>query len=1095
MATVVLAAAGNAVGGAIGGSILGIGAATLGQAAGAIGGALIDQTLLGRGSRAVEVGRASSLRLQRSTEGAPVPVVYGRMRVSGTLIWSTRFHEAVNETRQGGKGGGGQTVREYSYSISIAVALCEGVIDRVGRIWADGQLLDTGGLTYRVYRGDDTQAPDPKIEAVEGAGQAPAYRGTAYVVFEDLPVGPYGNRIPQLSFEVFRPAAGDVPGLDESVTGTPLPGLIKAVALSPGTGEFSLHGEVHRYVGAGGSTQAANVSNPSLRPDIEVALDQLEAELPGVEAVSLIVSWFGDDLRCGRCRVEPRVEEAGRSSSPNAWTASGLTTATATPVSRDANGAVNYGGSPSDASIISAIQALKARGYRVLMYPFLLMDVVPGNAMLDPYTGAVGQPVFPWRGRITLDAAPGETGTTDQTAGAAVEVGAFFGTASAADFDTSGSLPDYTGPTGDWGWRRFVLHLAALAKIAGGVEAFAVGTEFRGLTQIRSDRTTYPAVAEFRALAAEVRALLPDAALTYAADWSEYFGHRPDDGTGDHLFHLDPLWADPEIGFVGIDDYMSCSDWRHREGHADAAAGARSVYALDYLDANVEGGENFDWYYASQADRDAQVRTPIIDGAHGEDWLFRPKDLAGWWSNAHHDRVGGVRSATPTAWVPGMKPIRLTETGCPAVDLGANQPNVFIDPKSSESAVPYHSRGARDDEMQRRYLQAKLMHWRDHGGAMLSDADIYVWTWDARPWPDFPNRTSTWADGPNHRRGHWITGRVTGSGLAEVVAAICARSDVTAVDVGGLHGAVQGYLIDRNLSAREALQPLMTVYGFDAFQSGGTLRFRTRGDGADAALVVEKLVEGNEPGEAVELERGSRGETGETVRLGYFDAEADYEAAAVEAALPGARGTGVDETSVTLALSRSQAQSVVERWLVESDGAQDSASLSVPPSALAVEPGDVLTLQDVAGRWRVDRVVRGLGQALSLTRIEAGRYLPRATSELGVASPVVTLAGPIVPVVADLPIVQGAGDTGLRVALGAAPWPGGVDLWRVGVEGGLASVLTQQVAPTVGWLATALAPGVAGYWQRVSVEVELNREALSSAGRLAVLDGANALAV
>ena len=43
----------------------------------------------------------------------------------------------------------------------------------------------------------------PLIEAIEGSGQAPAYRGTAYIVFEDLPLDAFGNRLPQLSFEFF----------------------------------------------------------------------------------------------------------------------------------------------------------------------------------------------------------------------------------------------------------------------------------------------------------------------------------------------------------------------------------------------------------------------------------------------------------------------------------------------------------------------------------------------------------------------------------------------------------------------------------------------------------------------------------------------------------------------------------------------------------------------------------------------------------------------------------------------------------------------------------------------------------------------------
>ncbi len=294
-----------------------------------------------------------------------------------------------------------------------------------------------------------------------------------------------------------------------------------------------------------------------------------------------------------------------------------------------------------------------------------------------------------------------------------------------------------------------------------------------------------------RALASEVRAILgPDTKIGYAADWSEYFGYQPQDGSGDIFFHLDPLWAHPEIDFIGIDNYMPLSDWRDGTGHRDAASG--SIYNLSYLAANVAGGEGYDWYYADAAGRDAQERLPIRDEAHAEDWVFRYKDLVGWWSNRHVNRPGGVRDATPTPWLPGSKPVWFTELGCPAVDKGTNQPNVFFDPKSSESFFPYFSNGIRDDFIQYRYLQAVFEHWKDpdhnpvsgvYGGRMVDMDNAYVWAWDARPWPDFPNRLETWIDGDNYERGHWLNGRATLAALADVVAEISNRCELRDIDV------------------------------------------------------------------------------------------------------------------------------------------------------------------------------------------------------------------------------------------------------------------------------------------------------------------------
>lgn len=241
------------------------------------------------------------------------------------------------------------------------------------------------------------------------------------------------------------------------------------------------------------------------------------------------------------------------------------------------------------------------------------------------------------------------------------------------------------------------------------VDAFLLGSELRGLTTIRNTASDYPVVATMKQLAGDVAGILgAGTAISYAADWSEYFGHHPQDGSGDLFYHLDPPWSDPDINFISIDNYMPLSDWRDGFDHTDAQAGWASIRDIDYLRSNIEGGEGFDWFYASDADRLSQIRTPITDGAFGKPWVFRPKDIRSWWSNPHFDRPGGIEAATPTDWVPQSKPVRFTELGCPAVDRGTNQPNVFYDPKSAESALPHFSQGWQDEAIQRRYIDAML---------------------------------------------------------------------------------------------------------------------------------------------------------------------------------------------------------------------------------------------------------------------------------------------------------------------------------------------------------------------------------------------------
>lgn len=194
MATIVLTAVGTLFGGPIGGAI----GAALGQR--------VDGAIFG-GGKPREGPRLKELSLQTSSYGTQVPAIFGAMRVAGTVIWSTDLIET--RSKSGGGKGRPSTVN-YSYSASFAVALSSRPIARIGRIWADGNLLrgaagdfkvETG---FRVHDGQGDQPLDPLLASAEASDQCPAYRGLAYVVFEDLQLADFGNRIPSLTFEIFE---------------------------------------------------------------------------------------------------------------------------------------------------------------------------------------------------------------------------------------------------------------------------------------------------------------------------------------------------------------------------------------------------------------------------------------------------------------------------------------------------------------------------------------------------------------------------------------------------------------------------------------------------------------------------------------------------------------------------------------------------------------------------------------------------------------------------------------------------------------------------------------------------------------------------
>jgi hypothetical protein len=1091
MATVVLQAAGAAVGTMLGGPVGGL----IGRAIGAVAGSFIDQQLFGS-SRTVKGPRLTDLRVMSSSEGAPIPRLWGRMRVSGQVIWATDFEERQTTERQGGKGGNrnrGNRIRTYSYFASFAVGLCEGEIDRIGRVWADGKAFDLSAVTARIYKGSEAQEPDSLIVAKLGAGNAPAYRGLAYIVFERLPLAGFGNRLPQLSFEVIRAGGGAETH-------------VRAVSIIPGSTEFGYDTTVVTREVEDGVTEPENAHAANGESDWNVSVGQLTSSCRNLRWASLVTAWFGTDLRCGVCEVKPGVDNRFKVTEPETWRVSGTSRAGAHQVSQSGGGPA-YGGTPSDASVIRAIRNLKARGIKVMFHPFVLMDIAAENGKPDPY-GGTQQAAYPWRGRITCSVAPGRPGSPDKTDAVAGEVAAFLGTASPSHFPASGLSVSYSGPQG-WGYRRMVLHYARLCALAGGVDAFLIGSELRGLTTLRRGGNVFPFVAGLVTLAAEVKAMLPGALVSYGADWTEYSGHRPQDGTNDVFFHLDPLWASPSVGFIGIDNYMPLSDWRDGSQHRDILAGHGSIHDADYLKSNIAGGEGFDWFYRSEADRAAQVRTPITDGAHGKPWVFRVKDLSGFWSNQHFDRPGGVERATPTAFVPRSKPIWFTEAGCAAVDKAANAPNAFVDAKSAENLLPYFSNGGRDDLIQNRYVTVLSEYWCAagshnpvspiYGGPMVDGGRIFFWAWDARPFPQFPARADVWSDAVNYGRGHWLNGRIGALTLGRLIAEICEGYGLEAVDTGRVEGLVSGFQVERVMAAREALEAIMTAYGVDAVESGGRLRFFMRNRAAVTAAAAGELVETGADQPLYALTRAQETDLPASVKLAYLEAALDYRVAAVEARQAGGSSRRDALIELPAAVSQADALKRAEITLQESWAAREAAELALPPSFLALEPGDAirLELEQGAVTIRIEEIADGAFRKVRGRSFEASVFTPADAPQRGESTAAAVLYGKPSAQIMDLPLASdGAVAHAPWIAATAKPWPGALAVNRRTGSSAFSFNRLIETRATMGVLMAGVAAGPLNRFDRgTTIDVQLTTGDLFSVSEEELLQGGNAAAI
>jgi hypothetical protein len=447
-----------------------------------------------------------------------------------------------------------------------------------------------------------------------------------------------------------------------------------------------------------------------------------------------------------------------------------------------------------------------------------------------------------------------------------------------------------------------------------------------------------------------------------------------------------------------------------------------------------------------------------------------------------------------------------TEYGCPAVDKGTNQPNKFVDPKSSESGLPRYSNGRRDDLIQRRYLQAVRAHWSDeannpvspvYGGPMVDLSRAFVWAFDVRPFPAFPTRRGLWSDGENFGRGHWLNGRATARSLSEVVSEICRGVGLDLIDVSRLHGVIHGYVLSDVGSARAALQPLMQAYGFDASERNGILAFRSRSAWRDAWVDARRVTAAEQVSGDVVIKREPTSELPSRVRATYVEAEGVYATRAVEAADPGQASASVSQTSLALVITPDDAQAMVDRWLAETRVALDGVQFGLPPSASDIGPGDVVEMD--GARYRVDRLEAGIGTRIEAVRTDPSVFVPVDRPVPPVEVPSFAAETPVEPVFLDIPVLSdGQVEHAPVIAVSQDPWQGPVAVYRSSNGDSYEFNTLVETPAVVGVTLDPIAPARPDLWDggpAVRVRLRPGGAGLLSASRSDVLNGANLAAI
>jgi hypothetical protein len=839
------------LGSSLGNSILGSFGASIGYIVGSMAAMNLDMTIFG-GRKPKNTTSYHDLHIQTSTYGKIIPTIFGTTKLSGNVIWKGLVRTENKRVRTGNSDKYSQNDKyrfEARSYVSFAIAIAQGEIAKLNGIWADGIYLDRNKTRFRFYPGNNTQLPDSIIESFMGVGNVPAFRELAYIVFEDFPITDFGNRIPNFTFEIEKQ---DYSSRDNSIRNK-----LNEIVIIPGTGEFVYDTQIQskydgklvgtKWIEKGKKRPLNNNADPNIT-DAVLAIDDMKSKLPNLKWVSVVTCWFASDLNIKSCKIKPAVEyNENAITEPDLWSVGSYSRNTAHLISKDENNNPNYGGTPSDKSLLRFIKELKKRGYNVMLYPLIMVDM-PGK---------------PWRGSI------------------------------------SGEFDDVTRFFNKNGYNEFILHYAALTKDL--VDGFIIGSELVSLNKISDGTGNFPAIDELCKLAQITKKILGNkTSVTYAADWSEY--HHTDNG----WYHLDKLWASEYIDVVGIDAYFPILP--------------KDSINQDEFEFNKAEGVEF--YFAENEKQPLSIE-------------YAWKNIDWWWENFHVNPDGST-----TSWQPKSKKIWFTEFGFPSIDNAGSQPNIFFDPKSIEGGIPINSLGFTDFSVQQKSIEASLNFWKSK--AYIDK--MFLWCWDARPFPAWPFLNSVWNDGNLWEKGHWLNGKIGTSDLDKILLDICALAGISPeyIMIGDFSEYIKGLVINKRLQYRDILALIKTAFNIDIFMSNGILNVKKPNKKSLLEISKGELISLGDESYICKTRESANKQPRkiEVYHLSQVDGSLNVE----YAERISAENDNVSSYELPLMLYPSEAKYIANNKLWTSWNENIYYEFNLPPKYLSLEPGDVISL-------------------------------------------------------------------------------------------------------------------------------------------------------
>ncbi|WP_265031759.1 glycoside hydrolase/phage tail family protein [Wolbachia endosymbiont (group A) of Tiphia femorata] len=476
-------------------------------------------------------------------------------------------------------------------------------------------------------------------------------------------------------------------------------------------------------------------------------------------------------------------------------------------------------------------------------------------------------------------------------------------------------------------YNKFIEHYASIAKQTK-VEGFIIGSEFVELTKIRDEQGNYPAVIELVKLAKRIKLQLGEEVIvTYAADWSEYHSY-------DGWYNMDELWSSEYIDVVGIDAYFPLTDG------PEPPFG----YSAEDVMGGWSSGVGYDYFYDYSKSEPEKVKY--------NDSRYAWKNIEKWWSEAHINPGG-----SKTKWQPKMKKIWFTEYGFPSMNGCTNEPNVFVDKGSIESKYPRYSNGEVSFLSQKIAIEGTLKKWQS--SEMVEK--MFLWAWDARPFPYFPNLCDMWTDCHNWQTGHWIQGKLSQLNISDVLSDLLQKAGLKSdqFDTGGVKGLLSGYVINDQQPVRSIIKMLQSCYFFDVVEQGSKLKFVQKGRGVTTVMPIGETVFSNNS----KLVNISQLDLNNKVNIVYFNRNFGYPIDVKYAELP-KQGTAIT-VEIPLIMEEGEAQNIAEVLLYSSWQERNIYNFKLPIKYAWLVPSDVITILEGEKKHTV-RIIKTKFESMSI---------------------------------------------------------------------------------------------------------------------------------